>query len=1164
MTEGNPPRESGPDAATIFADALELPTEARASYLDRVCGADSALKSEVVSLLQAHESARHALDDRAIEAEIHQTARGLESGVIGLQVGTYRIVRLIATGGMGAVYLGERSDDEYSARVAIKLFRATAGGDALLARFRTERQVLADLRHPHIARLIDGGATDDGLPYIIMEYIDGEPLDAYADRHKLTIRERLQLFRGVCEAVTHAHQNLIVHRDLKPPNILVDQTGAPKLLDFGIAKILGDEAGMDQTATHMRMLTPRYASPEQIRGEPVTTATDVYSLGVILYELLTGKHPHATGAESEWRIDRSIVEADPTRPSEAVTALAGGATQTHPVAENRGTDLRSLGRRLRGDLDTILLKALEKEPTRRYTSVAELSEDLRRHLEGLTVLARPETIRYRTTKFARRNKVLVGAVAAVLLALVVGLVATRSQYERADRERTRAEQQTTEARWLAYTAKVAAAEGAIRSNQIEDAARFLDEAPEDLRGWEWDHLYGRLDHSLEQVVAHDTWVTALAFSPDGQTLASASYDQTVKFWDLHPLRLRRTLRREFTPAPNSEPWLYGAMSLDFHPDGRLLAVGYVDMVVDSLALGVRKDAIWGTTTIWDVVSGTPVGTTGETARGWTEVDFDPNGDRLAVSDRYKTFVFDRLASRLLLEVEPRNGEQERRVQDVCFDPKRPRFYTARTDIETWDTRTGTQLETFPTQGDEPLQLIMDPRGERLAAVMRSGTVAVWDAERRTPVTSFRGHQGVVHDAVFDSSGAEIMSVGDDGRVLAWDSETGATRAVLRGHRCAVRSIALASDDQTLATGDERGVIRIWNRSIEDVQTFHIPQDWRPQWATDAIPTRDGARIVTASTIKEVHLWKRSAWTDNDKTSGTRLDELDACGARKLALSPTDDTLLVANDSGFVTISDLSARKLLYLFRAHDDSVSDLDFAPDGSCFVTVGEDSVVSRWRLAEAAPVRIASSKVGAILTAVRFTLDGTRIVCGDAEGRIFVRNGVTCEEEVVIPAHNGPITGLAMAPDGSYFASSSTDGSVKLWNLPDGSPGFVLVQGEAAMDEVAISADGTRLFTGGDGGEIRVLDPRRGEEIVRLSGHRAAIRSLRTGADGVLVSASRDGTVKLWEAGSPSVAVGNPDGTARRDSTVESDARSGGWWNADGDARDHLGRTDGLLQNG
>jgi Tol biopolymer transport system component len=395
----------------VLDTALELESGRRDAYLNEACEGDPGLRDEVVSLMASLDEAGDFLDESPLAAIAEE-----ETGdpLLGRRVGTYRITEEIGHGGMGTVYRALRVDDTFRKEVAIKIIRRGLTTD-LLRRFKHERQILATLDHPNIARLLDGGTTDDGLPYFVMDFISGQPIDEYCDAHRLSTTERLHLFRKVCSAVQSAHEALIIHRDIKPGNILIDSHGEPKLLDFGIAKILDPELStqtLDPTATILRLMTPEYASPEQVRGEPVTQATDIYSLGVLLYELLTGRRPYRLRSRAPFEIAEIICESLPDRPSTAVARTEvvtrrneKSATITpEVVSEARRTRPEELRRTLCGDLDNIVLMSMRKEPHRRHSSVAHLSDDIQKYLDGGPVSARRDTTLYRVSKTLQRNK----------------------------------------------------------------------------------------------------------------------------------------------------------------------------------------------------------------------------------------------------------------------------------------------------------------------------------------------------------------------------------------------------------------------------------------------------------------------------------------------------------------------------------------------------------------------------------------------------------------------------------------------------------------------------------------------------------------------------------------------------------------------------------------
>ena len=418
----------------VLKRALELPCSEREQFLDQTCG-DANLRQTVERMLQEAESDDNLLRPgggasgpvwEALARELPPAAFDFESGD---RIGAWRVLRVLGRGGMATVYLAERAGGQFEQLVALKVLDVSRNFDALVARFAQERRILARLEHPNIARMIDGGATRTGQPYVVMEYVEGEPIDLHCDRLSLGFEERIRLFTHVANAVQYAHSHLIVHRDIKPSNILINGNGEPKLLDFGIAKLLDPESSAPETRSALHPMTPEYASPEQVRGEPLTTASDVYQLGFLLYHLLTGSSPYNVDRRNVAAMVQAICQSQPARPSGSIVSEAAAA---------RGTTPERLRRRLSGDLDTILLTTLRKNPARRYPSVIQLNEDLRRYLAGLPVTARPPTLRYRGLKFVARHTGAVAASAVLALAIVGGLAATAWQARATAREAMRA------------------------------------------------------------------------------------------------------------------------------------------------------------------------------------------------------------------------------------------------------------------------------------------------------------------------------------------------------------------------------------------------------------------------------------------------------------------------------------------------------------------------------------------------------------------------------------------------------------------------------------------------------------------------------------------------------------------------------------------------------
>jgi serine/threonine protein kinase/tetratricopeptide (TPR) repeat protein len=510
---------------SVFASAVECDPRERGAFLDATCGGDAELRQEVESLLESDDASGDFIEQPPPELKLLFSGT---NGQLVKSVGAYELVRELGCGGMGAAYLAVRADAEFQKDVAIKLIRKGMESDLVVDRFRKERQILASLEHANIARLFDGGATADGQPYLVMEYVEGQPIDEYCESHHIGIRKRVVLFRDVCAAVQYAHQNLIVHRDLKPSNVLVTTEGQAKLLDFGIAKLLGGEqdGGAPPTRTGVPLMTPQYASPEQIRGQPVTTVSDVYSLGLILYRLLTGRDPYELKSRQVWEIERIICFEDPPKPSAAVSNFDKAAHDGIAGEPNDNTAAprirpRTLSRQLRGDLDNIVLKAMAKEPSWRYSSAEALSKDLRNYLDGEPVTAHPPTFAYRAVKFLRRYKTAVLATGLVVLSLTGGIIATLQQARRAERERQRAESSLQRAnrergRADSEAATARAVNDFLQNDLLAQASASIQARPDT-----------KPDPELKVRTTLDRATARIAGKFDGQPLVEASIHQTI-------------------------------------------------------------------------------------------------------------------------------------------------------------------------------------------------------------------------------------------------------------------------------------------------------------------------------------------------------------------------------------------------------------------------------------------------------------------------------------------------------------------------------------------------------------------------------------------------------------------------------------------------------------
>jgi eukaryotic-like serine/threonine-protein kinase len=553
-------------ACDVLDSALELPVGTRDRYVADACRGDDGLRLLVGELLQAEAAGDGFLAAPAVEHAAPLIAQMIEptpedAPAAPLAIGPYLLVDKLGDGGMGSVHLARRADGQFEQRVAVKLLKQGVQGTEGRRRFLQERQILARLQHPGIARLLDGGVTDDGTPFFVMELVEGRPVTTYCDENHLSIASRLTVFLEICEAAQYAHRNLVVHRDLKPSNILVDAAGHVKLLDFGIAKLLA-EGEAEATRTTLRAMTPEYAAPEQIRGDPVTTATDVYALGVLLYELLAGVRPYRLPRRSAGELERAILDQEPSRPSDCVADRGPRPEAGH------------LRRLLRGDLDRIVLKALQKEPERRYASAEALADDIRRHLEGLPVFARGDAPTYRARKFLRRHRAAAAAAALVALSLVGGLIAATWQARRAQREASKAEavkdflkslfsaSDPSEAKGRQRTARELLDEGARRietelSDQPEvrsEVTRLIAGVYHELGEYDREEPLVRSDLDRQRLEAPRSLAVAVALRQlAGVRYEQARYDEARALFE-EALSIQREKRGERSPQVAELLW----------------------------------------------------------------------------------------------------------------------------------------------------------------------------------------------------------------------------------------------------------------------------------------------------------------------------------------------------------------------------------------------------------------------------------------------------------------------------------------------------------------------------------------------------------------------------------------------------------------------------------
>jgi eukaryotic-like serine/threonine-protein kinase len=1080
----------------VFDAALQLDPSLRAGYVDENCASDPELRAEIESLLAAHERMRpEFLNTPAAGLDSFQELSGADPW-IGRHIGPYQLVRQLGSGGMGEVYFAVRADAEFHQEVAIKLIRAGQDSAAVVSRFKIERQILASLDHPNIAKLLDGGRTPQGQPYFVMEYVPGVPITDYCDAKKLKIRERLELFIQVCEGVQYAHQNAIIHRDLKPANILVAEVdGKPvaRIIDFGVAKATAPTVSEHTQLTRFGHLmgTPDYMSPEQADPQVrvIDTRTDVYSLGVILYVLLTGLLPFTARRRDTQPLDeflRRLREEEPPRASGKVSADRDSSAAS---ALARGVEPKQLVKLLRGDLDWITMKALERDRDRRYGTPSELAADLRRYLNHEPVVARPASAAYQIRKFVRRHRFAAAFIAMVIVLSAVAsgaaVIAFHRQHE-AEFQATQALQ--AQSRLLTQAAAQRLKDGDVHGAQgiileVLTNPRFTAaRAPaansvfEDIRA---------ADVQLAVLSGHGHKVNSAAYSPDGTHIVTASTDNTARIWDA------RT-GAQLAVLSGHGGSLYCAA---YSRDGTRIVTAAADK----------------TARIWDARTGAQLAVLSGHADEVTCAAYSPDGTRVVTSSYDKTaHIWDARTGAQLAVLSGHGGP----VFSAAYSPDGTRIVTASDDktARIWDARTGAQLAVLSGHQDSLNSAGYSPDGSRIVTTSDDGSARIWDARTLAHLAVLSGPGGSVFFAAYSPDGTRIIAASADKNARIWDAQAGVQLAALSGHGSYLCTTVYSPDGTRILTASNDRTARIWDARMGGQLALISPYDGN---VNSAAYSPDGTRIVTAS-HNSARIW--------DARTGAQLALLSGHGVTvwSAAYSPDGTRIITASDDKTARIWDATTGAQLAVLSGHGDTVYAAAYSPDGTRIVTASLDKSARIWDARTGAQLAELSSH-GGFVTSAAYSPDGTRIVTGSDDKTARIWDARTGVQLAVLSGHEGTVHWADYSPDGTRIVTASQDKSARIWDARTGAQLVVLSGHADLVQSAAYSPDGTRIVTASTDRTARIWDARTGVQLAALAGHTGRVFRAAYSPDGTrIVTASFDKTARIWDARVPADLAG------------------------------------------
>ena len=1153
-------------AEEIFRVAAALPATERGAYLDAACEGQPEVRARLERMLDVSGVAAFPQNGRneIIPPEIEAELARLKPEEGGERIGNYKLLQQIGEGGHGTVWMAEQIEP-VRRRVALKIIKLGMDTKEVIARFEQERQALALMDHPNIAKVHDAGATPTGRPFFVMELVHGIKITEYCDQANLRTAERLALFITVCKAVQHAHQKGVIHRDLKPSNILVtlhDGAPVPKVIDFGVAKATQSQRLTDLTLfTHFEQMigTPLYMSPEQaeMSGLDIDTRSDIYSLGVVLYELLTGCtpfDPEELMRKGQDEIRRAIREQEPPKPSTALHTMAVETRTT--IAHHRQSDGTKLITLIRGDLDWIVMKALEKDRTRRYETANGLALDIKRHLDNEPVLARPASTLYRLRRLVRRNKLVFTAATAVALVLVAGIAvstwqtvaARKSQQEtelartgeqqqrleaqaaqkvaeteqqRADAQARKASESEQKSRRLLYASDMNFTQQSLKLNNLGRARRLLErhrpnDREEDLRGWEWRYLW-QLTRSSAILTLTNRPLRgfAVGFSPDGSRLAVGWMDGQVDLWDVPGRRLIRTLTDHRSVRALTKRVYTHQGRLAFSPVRTLLAATAQPQVVALYDLDSGTESIvWRAPDdgVWDV----------------RDLAFSHDGSKLVIYAGSTPELGDavwvvNVSDARIESHHPTGFAGEQHFGAARLSPDHRHLYLPHSEhalidryrIRCIDLGTGRELwQTEPRRDVGVTTLDISPDGLVLASGSgyEDPTIRIWDAATGQLRRELEGHTGWVGDVSFSRDGRRLISAAADQSIRFWETNNWTETKVLRGHTDEVHAVAISEPAQLVASAGKDGNILLWQEDGKSAADGYsrLPENLGVK---EVLPL-DDSRLLLLPPGKPPECFdlRRDSRPVPLPGLGSSADVLGCFGRIILCHSNGTNQILVRELRGMEVIEhgaialDSGARPTGSVYNARRHLAAWTEAASLNSIYLM----SLAAR-----TGRIELRSDVPG--LVPLRFSEDGKYLVARTGKGDLRVWN---LESGQMVASINEPVLHSTFAADGDVLVVAivrSPDHEIALYDLVQPARVPRRLPGREICWALAVSPDGAMVAASTGGGEVRLVDSTKWELMERLHGHLNSIGGVAFSQDGRrLISASggRE-TVKVWDVG-------------------------------------------------